>query len=406
MTNKKHQKILKLLTTSVMSVLVLTISIVSINPNSYAETPESLLSQFEVLANENLRLQDNFNKKTNELNDAKSNDLLRVSVLDLELSEIATKLDQNGRALDEIRTLTSKFYEIDPQLKVTLSTAQNILHDNHDTIPWNGVGIDYRNKALMVQFESNELAEKYIPDVKQIIGKDIPINVIVGQNFFEAGCSSRYVDCNPLIGGLQIDDDSSGSPIECTLGYPVVRTVSGVSKNGFLTAGHCYATSTYVKQPYGSASANIGFVSARDFVNNGDCDCEFIEQTSSDSRPNEVYAGANSVYSLTSKTDASVGQYVVVSGAGSNIIDWGIVEAVNYTYTGTAPDGSQVTIYGTTRVSSWSTQAGDSGSPVFDPTYNVKKFYGTFMGRIETGSYTDQRVYMPWSAIASNLYVS
>jgi hypothetical protein len=301
--------------------------------------------------------------------------------------------------------MTKSFYEIDPQLETTLILAQTTLENNHDDIPWNGVGIDYRNKALMIGFPSDELVKEYTPLIKKLIGDDIPIRVFVGQNYYEAGCTSRSVDCSNLIGGLQIDDDSSGSVVECTLGYPVVRTVSGVSKNGFLTAGHCYATSTYVKQPYGTASANIGFVSARDFVNNGDCDCEFIEQTSSDSRPNEVYAGASSVYSLTSKTDASVGQYVVVSGAKSDIIDWGIVEGTNYTYTGTI-NGGTVTITGTTRVSSWVTQSGDSGAPVFDPTYTVKKFYGTHMGRIESGTYTDQRVYMPWSAIASNLSVS
>lgn len=72
------------------------------------------------------------------------------------------------------------------------------------------------------------------------------------------------------------------------------------------------------------------------------------------------------------------------------------------------------TIYqalGHKHVNSWNSLyiyngGGDSGAPVFDPTYNVKKFYGTNMGRIESGTYTDQRVYMPWSAIASNLLVS
>lgn len=386
--------------TTILTVLIFSSSLVAYQ-TSNAETPESLLAQFEIAANENIRLQDEQSLKAQELDDAKANKSATVSTLEAELNAINEKIAQSEIKLDEIRAATSKFFEIDSQLKATLDEAQQILTDNHDTVPWNGLGIDYRQKALSVQFEDEKTAEESRPLIKKLVGEDIPIIIAVGQNSWNAGCSARTVDCSQLIGGLEIDDDTSGSPIECTLGFPVKQVISGTTKYGHITAGHCYALSTSVRQPYGSTSTIIGTVITRDFVNNGDCDCEFIEQSSLDARPDQVYEASNSVYSITSKGTVGVGSYAVVSGAFSNYIDWGIVEGVNYSFT-----ASGITITGMTRVSSWTADNGDSGAPVFDPTSTIKKLYGTHSGTILTGTYAGQRVFTPWSAIASNLSVS
>ncbi|MGI0057695.1 MAG: hypothetical protein ACREAK_10045 [Nitrosarchaeum sp.] len=386
--------------TTILTVLIFSSSLVAYQ-TSNAETPESLLAQFEIVANENIRLQDEQSLKTQELDDAKANKSATVSTLEAELNAINEKIAQNEIKLDEIRAATSKFFEIDSQLKATLDEAQQILTDNHDAVPWNGLGIDYRQKALSVQFEDEKTAEESRPLIKKLVGEDIPIVIAVGQNSWNAGCSSRTVDCSQLIGGLQIDDDTSGSTIECTLGFPVKQVISGTTKYGHITAGHCYALSTSVRQPYGSTSTIIGTVITRDFVNNGDCDCEFIEQSSLDARPDQVYEASNSVYSITSKGTVGVGSYAVVSGAYSNYIDWGIVEGINYSFT-----ASGITITGMTRVSSWTADNGDSGAPVFDPTSTIKKLYGTHSGNILSGTYAGQRVFTPWAAIASNLSVS
>lgn len=272
--------------------------------------------------------------------------------------------------------------------------------NNHESVPWNGLGIDYHQKSLSVQFEDQKTAKESTLLIKKLIGEDVPIVISVGQNYFEAGCPSRGgTHCSQQIGGLEIDDTVVGGI--CTLGFPVVRTVNGQSINGFITAGHCFPLSNTVLQPYGGTSNTIGTVTARDFVNNGDCDCEFITQTSSDARFNYVYAGSNSIYNIPYKSNAIVGQPVVISGAGSNVIDWGIVEGLNYSYS-----SAGITITGTTRVSSWVTVGGDSGAPVFNPTAGITTFYGTHMGRIESGNFVDQRVYIPWSAISLNLNVS
>jgi hypothetical protein len=372
---------------------------------SNAETPESLLAQFEIAANENMRLQDERALKIQELADARANKMANVSALESELNAIDEKIKQTETKLDQIRTATRKFFEIDPQLKAALEEAQQILTDNHDAIPWIGLGIDYRQKALSIQFEDGKTAEESTPLVKKLVGENTPILISVGgfASWNSAGCSARNVDCSYLIGGLQIDDDTSGTTIECTLGFPVTQVISGVTKYGHITAGHCYALNTAVRQPFGDSSKTIGTVITRDFVNNGDCDCEFIHQSSLDARPNEVYAGSSSVYSITSKGNvANVGDYVAVSGAYSNYIDWGIVEGFNQSVTG--QDG--ITITGLTRVSSWTATNGDSGAPVFDPTSGIQKLYGTHSATITSGTYAGQRVYTPWSAIASNLFVS
>lgn len=47
----------KTLITTILSTLIISLGIVSIIPQSNAETPESLLAQYEIIANENIKLQ-------------------------------------------------------------------------------------------------------------------------------------------------------------------------------------------------------------------------------------------------------------------------------------------------------------------------------------------------------------
>jgi hypothetical protein len=150
-----------------------------------SETPESLLAQFEILANENLILQDQRILKMQEIDDARANKSNSISTLEAELDVINEKLKQSGIKLDQIRTATSKFYEIDSQLKATLEKARQILTDNHNIIPWNGLGIDPKSKTLLIEFESSDLADKYAPVIRELIGEDIPITIFVGKNTFD-----------------------------------------------------------------------------------------------------------------------------------------------------------------------------------------------------------------------------
>lgn len=155
------------------------------NPEPSFETPESLLAQFEILANEDTKLQDARTLKMQELESARANKSDAVSSLEAELDVINERLKQNGIKLDQIRTATSKFYEIDSQLKAILEKAQQILTDNHDLIPWNGLGIDPKSKTLWIEFESSYLADKYTQIIKKLIGEDIPLTVFVGKNTFD-----------------------------------------------------------------------------------------------------------------------------------------------------------------------------------------------------------------------------
>lgn len=157
----------------------------NIHSSSTSETPESLLAQYEILANENTRLQDQITLKMQELSIARANKSDTVYSIGIELDVIKEKLKQNEIKLDELRIAISKFYEIDPQLKRTLEDAQQILTDNHDVIPWIGLGVDTRSKTLWIEFESNDLANKYTPVIKKLIGEDIPITVFIGKNTFD-----------------------------------------------------------------------------------------------------------------------------------------------------------------------------------------------------------------------------
>jgi|CXWL01.1.fsa_nt_gi hypothetical protein len=157
----------------------------NIYSSSTSETPESLLVQFEILANENTRLQDEITLKMQELGSVRANKSDTASSLGKELDIIKETLKQNEIKLDELRIAISKFYEVDPQLKRTLEDAQQILTDNHDVIPWIGLGVDNRSKTLWIEFENSDLADKYAPVIKKLIGEDIPITVFVGKNTFD-----------------------------------------------------------------------------------------------------------------------------------------------------------------------------------------------------------------------------
>jgi hypothetical protein len=391
-----------------LTALIFSSSLVVVQASN-TETTESLLAQFEIIANENIKLQDKQALKAQELDDARENQKDNVSTLESELVTIDEKIKQSNAKLDQIRTELHKFFEIDPALKTTLEEAQQILTDNHDIVPWIGLGIDYRQKVLSVEFEDEKKVAESTQLIKKLIGNNVPLAISVGELVsWTAGCSARNIDCGNLIGGLQIDDDTSGSTVECTLGFPVKQIVFGITKYGHFTAGHCYPVNTSVRQPFGTTSTIIGTVKTQAWANNSGCDCEFIEQTSFDARPNEVYAGSSSVYSITSKGNVgAVGNPVVVSGAFSNTIDWGIVEGFNYSITGPGPGGvGTVTITGMTRVSSWTATNGDSGAPVFDPTNGIKKLHGVQSAIITAGTFAGQRAYSPWSAIAINLSVS
>lgn len=152
-----------------------------------------------------------------------------------------------------------------------------------------GIGFDHEYEALVVTLDRQSQISGLDKAIKQKVNAQLPTDVAVIFEYSDGlqldSCSARNIDCNDLVGGIDITDSSN---YWCTLGLAVKKgTIDGI-----LTAGHCHpgqGTSHKIYQPY-SAHPDIGYVYQNKWVNGGTtfCDCMFIKQTSSDSRSSPV----------------------------------------------------------------------------------------------------------------------
>jgi len=370
MTTKKQ-------TTSVTLAMVFTISLVTIGmSNAYAmpvddtkrqQTVESLVDEYGTIANSQFKAEKDLKSVKNSLESelAKKNiNDYNVVLMQSEIDRLTTYLENSSKDLLTIQQTVDLVLQMDPKLEQQLETARIILLESQDIIPWSGLGTSTTSQAVEISIV-DENPESYRPLIEELIGEDVPLIIKQGAKNPFTTCSARDVDCSNLQGGLRITKNLGGGI--CTLGFPVTLGTD----QGFLTAGHCYALNAEVNQPY-AVDPKIGEVTKRTWSSLGDT--AFIKQTSGDTwDAGKIYSSPNSEFSgINTKVNPSSSAIIAMSGASSDFIDWGVVDSTNFT----CSDGviSASGMYLTT-----GTQAlrGDSGAPVFDPTFNVKKFYGT-----------------------------
>ena len=203
------------------------------------------------------------------------------------------------------------------------------------------------------------------------------------------GCSSKTDDCDPLQGGLYIED-SYGTV--CTLGLPVKQG----STIGYITAGHCFSNEADVYQPedHWFWNQKIGTINSDDNIDNNYCDCAFITDTNS--RTDESIVWMEDWYStdITGTTFPSINDTLVISGAAS---DWWYEDVYDVSYI--LPDGLDVILFTDSGIA----QPGDSGSPVY--VWENDDLAGILKGRIyitvdgDTNSYI---IVVPWALISDN----
>ena len=92
--------------------------------------------------------------------------------------------------------------------------------------------------------------------------------------------------------------------------------------DGFLTAAHCFhGYSEDVYQPDGTNSIQkIGFSNStwRSFVDDGECDCAWIKDTSSVEQRAGVYGIPNGYWAITSTHIPSIGENAMLRGYHNN----------------------------------------------------------------------------------------
>jgi len=275
-------------------------------------------------------------------------------------------------------------HAISPEELKTLVDAQKKLQASD--IPVGSNGVDNMAGALAIQFPTQAEADKNTEALEELL--DVPFYTEIGieQNY---ACSTKESDCDPLQGGIQIAIETSTSGIfgDCSYSIPAVRNVYWWTETGFVTAGHCFESSSGwdVMQPFGG-SGKIGDLTKRVYDDNGECDCAFVKKSGSESTLFGYWDG-NQLYT---KGDPSVGSYVWAIGHDS--ADWGYVSSNTWTST-----VSGIDIKNTLKLEYANTEGGDSGGIVFDYTTN-----SVYNGLIKGGTST-YTVAIPWSHIDAGL---
>ena len=88
------------------------------------------------------------------------------------------------------------------------NAAKQALRDSK--IPYTGFGTDRMNGSLLITFESQEIADKYVPIVEDLI--NVPFYVeIQGMDQVAISCASVDSDCADLSGGIGIKTQYSSA---------------------------------------------------------------------------------------------------------------------------------------------------------------------------------------------------
>jgi len=387
--------------TSVTLAMVFTVSLMTIGMSNVYAMPvddterqqivENLVDEYGAIANSQFQVE----KELKILEESLDSELTKINIdsdkiasIQIEMDRLTAYLENSSKDLLTIQQTVDSVLQMDPKLEKQLETARIILLTSQDTIPWSGLGTSKTSQAVEISIV-DENPESYRPLIEELIGEDVPLIIKQGAKNPFTSCSSRTTDCSDLQGGLRITKNLGGGI--CTLGFAVTYD----SDEGFLTAGHCYAINADVNQPH-AVDPKIGEVTARTWSYLGDIG--FINQTSGDTWDDDtIYAGPNSEYTgIDTNVNPSSTAIIAMSGASSDFIDWGVVDSTNHT----CSDGT-VSASGMYLTTGTQALVGDSGAPVFNPTFNVKEFYGV-VSCFQSSTDNDM-AFENWTTIASRL---
>jgi hypothetical protein len=272
------------------------------------------------------------------------------------------------------------------QKRMELAVEEIIQSD----LPFSHVGVDPHTKTVIVGLVGDESLTSYEKQINAITTLDVPITVYKGEYASLDACTNqKNVICNPVVAGIQIEWANG----LCTQSLEVRDGWWPWADKGWLTAGHCFPLGAIgIDQPAGNH--NIADVTIKDYVNFGDCDCEFMEKTTARSSGSLVWLSSNNYKAITSKGDAPVNAWVLASLSMSGGFDLGQVWLTQQTITFT----NGMTITGMTLVTGVNSIGGDSGSP-------YTQVFGSKYHGIHSGSSPTFTVFTPWSNISPSLGV-
>ncbi len=303
--------------------------------------------------------------------------------------ELEATIQTNKNALEELEQDRIQRFKIQPDLEAELRENQQKALDSD--FPIIGTSLSHSQKALVLLVDENALTKEknkgyYQKEIRSEF-TGIPLVIKFGTNI-EESCTSATANCDPIVGGIQMEAKNHGV---CSIGLPVTR--SGV--DGWITAAHCVNT--------GSGSANDVYQPTEDWfgwnkvgdttvrVYAEECDCAFVDQSSSDDTEESVWRSSNNYLPITGYVDrAANGSTVVLFGAEDNSIHFGTVDDNTATFTINNIDFDGV------RLTSDISEGGDSGGAYTDGGGD------DFLG-IHKGVTGGDSFFIPWENIEDEL---
>ena len=351
------------------------------------ETPKMLSEQdISILAPQYLELESKRNTIVDSKTTFSTTEQKTLSDVESQMTSILKRVQEHKESAKIKNHIPEK-----DKLKMELA-VQEILESD---IPFVQLGVSTQFKAVRVGIQGPETLATYETQIRELLSVDVPLSLYEGVPAKTATCTNQQgVVCDPVVGGIQIEWAND----ECTLSLFVKEGWWSWANEGWLTAGHCYPVGAVgVDQP--SGNNDIGDVTNRDYTNNGDCDCEFIDKTTSRSTPSQIWLSSNTYKTITGKSDAVVDDWIIVSWSMTTGIDWGQVSEVNQIIT----DDNGKIINGVTYITGMPAPiGGDSGSPIADLFGG--DYHGVLNGEVLNQS-TPTTYYSPWSNVQSSLGV-
>ena len=121
------------------------------------------------------------------------------------LEQIDSRLSEAKAEIEIISAQSRKIYASTPEVKNQILNAKQTIKESE--IPYRGLGTDFKNGALVIGFQSQEIADQYIPTINTMIGVPYYLEIDVQDEFLS--CTTRPSDCDPSVGGIKISTQSS-----------------------------------------------------------------------------------------------------------------------------------------------------------------------------------------------------
>jgi len=300
----------------------------------------------------------------------------------------------------ELKKVTKEHKDkiIDKDLRKELKKARKLIINSGIPTKVLATGIDH----LYIQL-SKENAQ-YEQQIIKLMN-NLPYKLEYGEGFKRSECLSTTSDCNYEMGGIQIQIEIKDNKYStCSLSIPMKK--DGV--DGFLTAAHCFhGYSEDVYQPDGTNSTQIiGFSNSawRSFVDGGECDCAWIQDTSDTKQISGIYKDPSWYWHIYTTHVPSKEETVKLRGAlhnNGNSTRSNPIDYTNVVINGTAIiNGVEIKNMTTINLMAFEAPAdfGDSGGAVFygSSYVGIVVGKGDFDGKMHA-------IFVPWNHITENI---